>query len=280
MAHRRKKRLPQNRRLMLSLIMILLFTFGTFLGEYVTDFDPAWQGDILADRYQPPSAEHPFGTDKFARDVFSRVLYGGRVSLTIGLGVCGIMLTVGILYGTVAGYWGGLVDMAMMRLLDFLLAFPVIFIVIPAVAIFDLNHWYLIPLLGLTGWMEVARLVRAEVLSLKERDFVLAAKGMGFNRWRILGVHVIPNCLLPVLGIAPLKIAEVILLESSLSFLGIGVLPPTPSWGNMISEGREALMSAWWITAFPGLCIIITVLSFNLLGEGIKNRLQTGRLLK
>lgn len=280
MAHLVKKRFQKNQRLLLSLIIISVFSIGTFFWGFFTDFDPAWQGDILADRYQPPSAEHLFGTDKFARDVFSRVLYGGRVSLAIGLGVCGIILTVGITYGTVAGYWGGIVDLVMMRLLDFLLAFPVIFIVIPAVAIFELNHWYLIPLLGLTGWMEVARLVRAEVLSLKERDFVLAAKGMGFNRWRILSVHVIPNCLLPVLVIAPLKIAEVILLESSLSFLGIGVQPPTPSWGNMISEGREALMSAWWITAFPGLCIIITVLSFNLLGEGIKGRLKTGTLLK
>lgn len=264
----------QHRRLAISIALLALLMGCALFSGFISAYNPTWQGDILADRYLTPSLQHPFGTDKFARDVFSRVLYGGRISLTIGVSVCLIMLTVGLIYGTLSGYWGGAIDALMMRVLDFLLAFPIIFLIIPAVAIFEMNHWYLIPLLGLTGWMEIARLVRAEVLSLRERDFVLAARGLGFSRVRILLRHVIPNCLTPVLVVAPLKIAEVILLESGLSFLGIGVQPPVPSWGNMINEGREVLLQAWWIATFPGLFISLTVLSFNLLGEGLKERFQ------
>ncbi len=266
----------QRRRLAISIALLILLMGCALFSSFISAYNPTWQGDILADRYLTPSLQHPFGTDKFARDVFSRVLYGGRISLTIGVSVCLIMLTVGLIYGTLSGYWGGAVDAVMMRILDFLLAFPIIFLIIPAVAIFEMNHWYLIPLLGLTGWMEIARLVRAEVLSLRERDFVLAARGLGFSRVRILLRHVIPNCLTPVLVVAPLKIAEVILLESGLSFLGIGVQPPVPSWGNMINEGRDVLLQAWWIATFPGLFISLTVLSFNLLGEGLKERFQGG----
>ncbi len=267
----------QHRRLSISIVLLALLIGCALFSGLISSYNPTWQGDILSDRYLTPSVEHPFGTDKFARDVFSRVLYGGRISLTIGISVCLIMLTVGLIYGTISGYWGGAVDALMMRILDFLLAFPIIFLIIPAVAIFEMNHWYLIPLLGLTGWMEIARLVRAEVLSLRERDFILAVRGLGFSRIRILLRHIIPNCLTPIMVIAPLKIAEVILLESGLSFLGIGVQPPVPSWGNMINEGREVLIQAWWIATFPGFFISLTVLSFNLLGEGLQDRFQVKR---
>ena len=159
------------------------------------------------------------------------------------------------------------------RLLDFLLAFPVIFLIIAVAAVFQVSHWYLIPLLGLTGWMDTARLVRAEVLSVKERDFILAAKGLGFTHTRILMKHIIPNCLNPVIVAATLKVGEVILLESALSFLGIGIRPPSPSWGNIINDGRQALLNAWWVATFPGIFIVLTVMSFNLISDGLRQAL-------
>ena len=162
----------------------------------------------------------------------------------------------------------------MMRFLDFFLAFPAIFFIITISAIMQLDHWYLIPILGLTGWMETARLVRAEVLTVKERDYVLAARGLGFSRMRILFRHVIPNCMSPVIVAATLKIGEVILLESALSFLGIGVQPPTPSWGNIINDGREVLLRAWWVATFPGIFIMLSVVSFNLISESIHDYLE------
>lgn len=253
-----------------GLMLISVLTLSAVFSDHLTSHAPNQQGDLSTSRYLAPSWHHPLGTDKFGRDVFSRVLYGGRISLVIAFGVVLLSITLGLIYGTIAGYTGGLVDLMMMRFLDFLLAFPSILLVITIVAVFQVNHWYLIPVLSLTGWMETARLVRAEVLSLKEQDFILAAKGMGFSRARILFFHVIPNCLNPVIVAATLKVGEVILLESALSFLGIGVQPPTPSWGNIINDGREALLQAWWVSTFPGIAIVSVVVSMNLIGDGLR----------
>ena len=236
-------------------------------------YDPIQQGDLLTERYLSPSTEHPFGTDKFGRDIFSRVLHGGRISLAIAFSVVLLSITLGLIYGAISGYCGGFLDSAMMRILDFLLAFPAIFLIIAMATVFQVSHWYLIPLLSLTGWMESARLIRAEVLSVKERDFILAAKGLGFTHARILIKHIIPNCLNPVLVAATLKVGEVILLESALSFLGIGVRPPIPSWGNIINDGREVLLSAWWVATFPGIFIVLAVMSFNLISDGFQQAL-------
>ncbi|MBD3223314.1 MAG: ABC transporter permease subunit, partial [Caldithrix sp.] len=156
----------------------------------------------------------------------------------------------------------------------FFLAFPLIFLLIMLIAFFDINHWHLIPILGLTSWMETARLVRAEVLSIKERPYILAAKGLGFSHWRIMYHHIIPNCLGVVLVIAPLKVAEIVLLESALSFLGIGIQPPTPSWGNIINDGRHHLLNAWWIATFPGLMITITVMAFHKVSDRLKSSIH------
>ena len=254
--------------------LFFLLLIASFASTFISGFDPNMQGDLLLDRYLAPGGEHLFGTDKFGRDLFSRVLYGGRISLTIALSVVFLSSTIGILYGAVSGYLGGKTDKVMMRLLDFLLAFPIIFLLIMIIAVFDVNHWYLIPVIGLTSWMETARLIRAEVLKVKQQDYILAAKGMGFGTGRIIFGHLLPNCLSVVFVTTPLKVAEVVLLESALSFLGIGVQPPTASWGSLINDGREALLNAWWISTFPGIFITMSVASFHLIAEGIKNSLK------
>lgn len=260
----------RKRSAQLGLLILAIITFASTLSGVFTSYDPNQQGNIVKSRYLSPSLEHPFGTDKFGRDVFSRVLHGGRVSLVIAFSVVILTLTMGLIYGAIAGYFGGVVESVMMRLLDFLLAFPAIFLVITLVALFDANHWLLIPVLSLTGWMETARIVRAEVLSLKQRDFILAAKALGFGHLRILFHHLIPNCLTPVIVAATFKVGDVILIESALSFLGLGVQPPTPSWGNIINDGRHVLLHAWWIATFPGIFIVLVVISFNLLGDTLR----------
>ncbi len=253
-----------------ALIVIVILMLASFLSAYIAPHDPNLQGDLLNDRHLAPGSEHWFGTDKFGRDLFSRVLFGGRISLTIAFAVVLLSATVGLVYGLVSGFIGGRTDAVMMRILDFLLAFPMIFLLIMIIAVFNVSHWYLIPILGLTGWMETARLVRAETLSVKERPFILAARGFGFSNLRIIFRHIAPFCVKIIFVTAPLKVAEVILLESALSFLGIGVQPPTPSWGNIINDGRQVLLHAWWVSTIPGIFITITVLSFHLLGEGLK----------
>ncbi len=258
-----------------ALYFLVVLFLATAMSSVISPDDPNHQGDLVISRYESPSFQHPFGTDKFARDVFSRVLCGGRISLSIAFSVVFLSLTIGILYGTFSGYFGGWVDSVLMRLLDFVLAFPIIFLVIAIVAIFRPGLWSLILVLSVTGWMDVARLVRSEVLTVKERDFVLAARGLGFGHLHILFRHVIPNCLTPAIVAAPLKISEIILLESALSFLGIGVQPPTASWGNIINDGRQVLVEAWWISVFAGIFIVLTVMSFNLIGEAIQNSMRT-----
>ena len=261
-----------NKVALVGLIILLLILFLSVFANIISPNGPNSHGDLVLDRYLSPSLEHPFGTDKFGRDIFSRVIYGGRASLIIAFSVVFISVTIGIFYGLIAGYFGGKIDSILMRILDFLLAFPLIFIVITLIAIFDVDRWYLILVLALTSWMEIARLIRAEVLSLKEREFILAAKGFGFSAVRIMFYHILPNCINVVLVVIPVKIAEIILLESALSFLGIGIQLPTPSWGNIINDGREVLLNAWWISTFPGLFITFTVLSFHLISDGLKDK--------
>jgi peptide/nickel transport system permease protein len=268
-------RLRKSRLALIGLSFIILLILVSALAPVIIQRDPNAQGDLVYYRYLSPSFDHPFGTDKFARDVFSRVWYGARISLTIAFSVVVLSLTIGLLYGTISGFFGGWIDSLMMRILDFILAFPVIFLLIIVVAIFNPNLFHFILLLSLTGWMESARMVRAEVLSVKERDYIQAAISLGLSRFRILFRHVIPNCLTPLLVMAPLKIGRVILLESALSFLGIGVQPPTASWGNIIHDGSHILVHAWWIALFPGILIVLTVMSFNLVGEGIKESLRS-----
>ena len=231
----------------------------------------------IAHRLQPPGLNFLFGTDDLGRDVLTRILYGARISLLVGFVAVGIATFIGILLGAMAGYYGRWIDALIMRFVDIMLCFPTFFLMLAVIAFLEPSIWNIMIIIGLTSWMGVARLVRAEFLSLRERDFVLAAQAIGARDLRIIFRHILPNAISPVLVSATLGVAGAILTESALSFLGIGVQPPTPSWGNIIQEGVQYYNVAWWITLFPGLAILWTVVSLNLVGEGLREALQPGQ---
>lgn len=222
----------------------------------------------------PPSIAHPLGTDDLGREVLVRMLYGARISLLVGFVAVGISTIIGIILGSLAGYYGGWVDALVMRFVDIMLCFPTFFLILAVIAFLDPSIWNIMIVIGLTSWMGIARLIRAEFLSLRQRDFVLAAQALGASDLRLIFRHILPNAMSPVLVSATLGVAGAILTESALSFLGIGVQPPTPSWGNMLIIGKQTLGSAWWLSVFPGLAILITVLGYNLLGEGVRDALD------
>jgi peptide/nickel transport system permease protein len=222
----------------------------------------------------PPSSRHPFGTDQLGRDVLSRMLHGSQVSLAVGFVSVGIAATIGILLGAAAGYHGGPVDATIMRLVDLMLVFPRFFLLLAVLAFLKPSIWTIMAVIGLTGWMGVARLVRAEFLALKEREFVMWSQSTGASAFRIIWRHILPNAMAPVLVAMTLGIPAAILTESGLSFLGLGVQPPRATWGNILNEGKDAIELAWWLSVYPGVAILITVLSYNLLGEGIRDALD------
>jgi len=221
-----------------------------------------------------PQPEYPIGTDDLGRDVLARIMYGARISLLVGFVAVGIATLVGIVLGALAGFYGGWVDTIVMRFVDIMLCFPSFFLILAVIAFLEPSIWNIMIIIGLTSWMGVARLIRAEFLSLRQREFVLAAQALGASDGRLIFRHILPNALSPVLVSATLGVAGAILTESALSFLGIGVQPPTPSWGNMLITGKQTLGSAWWLSVFPGLAILLTVLGYNLLGEGIRDALD------
>jgi peptide/nickel transport system permease protein len=222
----------------------------------------------------PPSSTHFFGTDDLGRDVCSRMIWGARISLAVGFVSVGISTLIGITLGALAGYYGKFVDIIIMRFVDIMLCIPGFFLILAVIAFLGPNIFNIMIIIGLTSWMGVARLVRAEFLSLKEREFVLGAKASGASDFRIIFIHILPNALSPVFISAVLGVAAAVLLESSLSFLGLGIQPPTPSWGNILTEGKSNIEIAWWLSVFPGLAILITVLGYNLLGEGLRDALD------
>jgi peptide/nickel transport system permease protein len=266
--------LRQNRLAMAGLMVLTALYLAALLAPWIAPFNPTAQGDLVSTGYLAPSASHWLGTDQFGRDVFSRLLYGARISLLIALTAVSISITLGTLLGAVAGYIGGKIDAVIMRSIDLILAFPRLVLLILIVALTRPSIPLIILVLGLTHWPGTARLVRGEVLSLREREYIDAARALGFGRARIIFRHLIPNVLAPVIVAATLGIGDTIVAEAGLSFLGLGVQPPTPSWGNMVADGRQNLIGAWWITAFPGLAIVLTVMAFNLVGDGLRDALD------
>ncbi len=254
-----------------GLLVLGVFIVAIF-APYISPYDPS--AIDIKDILVGPSMSHPFGTDDLGRDVLSRMIWGSRVSLEVGFVAIGIATIIGILLGAAAGYYGGYLDSAIMRFVDIMLSIPTIFLVLAVIAILEPNIFNIMIVIGLTSWMEPARLVRAEFISLKEREFVTAARSLGATDRRIIFKHILPNGLSPILVSATMGVGGAVLVESALSFLGLGVQPPTPSWGSLLSAGKDNIEIAWWLSAFPGLAILITVLGYNLLGEGIRDALD------
>ena len=264
----------RNRAALAGLGLILLLYIVALIAPYLAPYDPIAQHDIARTSYLAPSASHWLGTDKFGRDILSRIIFGARISLSIGFLATSISITVGTLIGAVAGFFGGKVDALLMRFTDLVLAFPRLVLLIMIVALFHPSITVIILVLGLTQWPGTTRIVRGNVLSLREREFVQAARALGLGRTRIILRHLIPNVLAPVIVTATLGIGNTIVMEASLSFLGLGVQAPTPTWGAMVAEGRDSLLGAWWVATFPGLVIVAVVLAFNLLGDGLRDALD------
>jgi peptide/nickel transport system permease protein len=262
----------QNRSALIGGALIIILFGSSILAPLLSPYKP--EEVNLQEVLSPPSRQHPLGTDELGRDVLSRILWGGRVSLLVGFVAVGISTLVGIFFGALAGYYGRWVDSLIMRFVDIMLCFPTFFLILAVIAFLEATLWNIMAIIGLTSWMGVTRLVRAEFLSLKERDFVLAARSIGASSFRIIFHHILPNALGPVFVSAILGMGNAILVESALSFLGIGIQPPSASWGNMLTSGKDYLEVAWWLSLFPGLAILITVLGFNLLGEGLKDALN------
>lgn len=264
----------RNRIAVGGLITIAFLYLIALLTPFLAPFDPSFQGNLLTERLLAPAGPHPLGTDQFSRDILSRMLYGARVSLSIGFVAVGISITIGTVLGAVAGFLGGWVDSLVMRLVDIVISFPRLVLLITIIAFFEPSIFLIVAVLGLTQWPSTTRLVRGEVLSLREREFIQAGTALGYSRSRLIFRHLIPNTLAPVIVAATLGIGDTIVLEAGLSFLGLGVQPPTPSWGTMVADGRNNLLGAWWISTFPGLAIVLTVLSFNLAGDGLRDALD------
>lgn len=266
------KRFRRNRSAVVGLVLIVLFLAAAAAAPLLSPHDPYAQD--LYHRLEPPSLVHPFGTDDFGRDILSRVIFGARISLRIGLAAVGIALVLGTTIGLAAGYFGGILDQILMRGMDLLLAFPSILLAIGIVAILGPGLENAMIAVGLVAVPMYARLVRASALSVREKDYVQAVRALGAGHGRVVAFAVLPNCLAPLTVQATLGLATAILDAAGLSFLGLGAQPPTPEWGAMLSGGRELILSAPWVLTFPGLAILGTVLALNLMGDGLRDALD------
>lgn len=255
-----------------ALVVLGIIILVGLLAPIIAPYDPAAQPDIVALKDLAPSLLHPFGTDPYSRDVLSRVIYGARLSLFIGFLATLMSLTLGVAYGAVAGYAGGLLDGVMMRVLDALLAIPRLLLLIGVLVAWPrLSIGALVLFLGLTGWFGLSRIVRGQVLALKHAEFVTAARALGASRTRILVRHLLPNLVSPIVVAATLGVAHVIVLEAGLSYLGIGVPQPEASWGNIIQDGADQVARLWWMSLFPGLMLVLTVMTLNVVGEALRD---------
>lgn len=261
-----------------ALVTLAIFFAGALFAPLVAPYNPNAQPDIVSLKDRAPSLAHPFGTDPYSRDVLSRVIYGARLSLGIGILATLISVTLGVLYGALSGLAGGVVDAIMMRILDAFMAIPRLLLLIAMLA-----GWRALPLttlvlfLGFTGWFGLSRIVRGQVLALKESEFVMAARAIGANRGRIIVRHLLPNLFSVIVVAATLGFANVIVLEAGLSYLGMGVPQPLASWGNIIQDGAENVSGLWWLSLFPGLALLVTVIALNTIGERIRESFQTAR---
>lgn len=266
------KRFSKNRLAVIGAVTVLLLITVSLFAPFIAPYDPT--AINVHDVLSPPSKTHLLGTDELGRDVFSRIIWGSRVSLKVGFVAVGIAIIIGIVIGAIAGFYGGKIDAILMRFVDIMLAFPTFFLILAVIAILEPSIFTIMVVIGITSWMDVARLVRAEFLTLKERDFVGAARAIGVTDARLIFRHILPNALSPVFVAATFGVAGAILIESGLSFLGLGVQPPDPSWGNILTAGKDNIEVAWWLSLYPGLAILITVLSYNLVGEGLRDALD------
>ena len=255
-----------------GLIIIVIVFLLAMLAPLLAPYDP----DLfnVKEILLSPSSAHWMGTDGLGRDVFSRMLYGARISLLVGLVAVGISTVIGVILGAIAGYYRGWVDTFIMRLVDVMLSIPSFFLILAVIAFLTPSIINIMIVIGLTSWMGVTRLVRAEFLSLAEREFVMASRTLGAKNWRLIFTHLLPNSLTPIIVSSVLGIASAVLLESGLSFLGLGVQAPQASWGNILTDGKEYIQFAWWLSLFPGMAILLTVLGYNLLGEGLRDALD------
>ncbi|MEW5866252.1 MAG: oligopeptide ABC transporter permease [Bacillota bacterium] len=266
------KRLKRNRLAMAGLVVIVLLMLVAVFAPYIAPHDPYKQS--LDDQLRPPSRKYPLGTDDLGRDVASRIIFGSRISLTVGFVAEAITLVIGVTLGAISGYFGGRVDNVIMRITDMMFAFPDLLFAIAIMFVLGPGIYNVFIALAIVGWAGMARLVRGQVLAVREREFVEAAKAVGESDVRIIIKHILPNCLAPVIVSATLGIPGAIMSEAGLSFLGLGAQPPTPSWGQMISIGRGYLRFAPWFSVYPGLAIMVTVLAFNLFGDGLRDALD------
>lgn len=265
------KRYKANRLAVAGFVLLATLFSLSVMAPLLAPHDPIAYESPAVHKYESPSLQHPMGTDRLGRDLLSRTLYGARVSLAVGVVAVAIASLLGLLLGAFSGYIGGRFDDVTMRIVDGLLAFPRLLLVLTLLAFFANSMAVVIVLLGATGWMSAARLVRGEVLRLKESEFVAAAVATGASRRRVVWQHLIPNALGPLVVTATLRIGTIVLLEAYLSFLGLGAQPPMPSWGAMVFDGRDVLLTAWWVSAFPGLAIVLTVMACNLVGDGLRD---------
>jgi peptide/nickel transport system permease protein len=283
------RRLRRHKLAVAGVVVLAVMVLSAALAKQIAPFDPNaidnvhWQGTPLPPCFQDAAqcGGHTLGTDNVGRDLLSRLLYGGRISLTVGLFAVIMELLIGTTLGAIAGYYGGWVDYALMRITDVFLSIPLLPLLLVLTAIVAassskaaLSFWVIVLIIGALSWMGVARLVRASFLSLREREFAEAARAVGNNDGRIIFRHLLPNAIAPIVVQGTLDVANVILLESGLSFLGLGIQPPTASWGNMLSDAQSNLQIAWWAAVFPGLCILVTVLAINYMGDGLRDALD------
>jgi peptide/nickel transport system permease protein len=272
------RKLVENKSAVFGLLMVLAVVFSALLAPLISPHDPILQ-DVEKRLFPPIGQEganpaHLLGTDHLGRDIVSRLIYGARISIIVSVSAVAISAFLGTLIGLLSGFYGGKVDNIFMRIADVQLAFPFILLAIAIIAVLGPNLQNIIIVMGITGWVIYARVVRAEILSLREKEYILAVRALGGSNRRIIFMHLFPNVIPPVIVIVTLEMARMIIMEAALSFLGLGIQPPTPTWGGMLADGRVYLSTSWWLATFPGFVIMLVVLGINLLGNWLRDILD------